>query len=408
MEYLDSCAAFQSGGGTSEASEEGTMLHDIMEGMLQQVKAGAYALTLPQISDWVTVNNELTDDQVSYLQFCCRRLDALLIRKPLKVETEINVQVTGSTGSEFNHGYLDVWMEFAGNVGVLIDFKFGWVPVPHAEINLQGKNYAAGLFQLYPNIEKIGVKFYQPKINNETGHVFHRRELPEIITRLEGVVGRAKYVQKHPAEAQRFMGPGKYCDYCKHAADCAVLANHRALFAKQFHQLPAPVPIEGLALDRPEDWALARYWVDIIETGLADFKSRAQQVAEMYNGTLSCVLPNGEKVVYEMKERNSNRVLGSATEVAEVLKDTVSFQEILGAADLAITKLEPIVKNAMVEARKLEGGPKLTKKAAWEQATSTLEAHGLLSRPDTKIRFLQLKKQQKVLPETTEQPQLNQ
>lgn len=400
MEYLDSCAAFQNRQFTSEASEEGQMLHDIMENVLQQVKLKHFTRTLPQIDNWVTTSNELTEEQIVYLRFCCKRIDSLLEKNPIAIHTELNVSVVDN-GVELNHGYLDVLFEWP-TFGVLIDFKFGYIPVPHAEINLQGKNYAAGVFQMFPTLQKIGVKFYQPKINNQTEALFHRAQLSDIIARLQGVVGRAKYVQKHPDRAQEFMAPGPYCEYCKHADSCAVLANYRALFAKQFHQLPAPAPISGLSLDRPEDWALARYWVDVIETGLEDFKKRAQEVADANGGELRCTLPNGEEVLYTMKERNSNRVLGAAPEVAEVLKDYVTLEEVMGAADLALTRLEPIVKSAMVEQRKLQGGPKLTKKAAWEQATATLEANGLLSRPDTKIRFLQLKKQQKVL--TTPEP----
>ena len=408
MEYLDNCAAFQNRQFTSEASEEGQMLHDLMEAMLQQVKAKSYLLTLPQIEDWVTVNNELTPEQVVYLRFCCKRVDEYLVRNPSNIHTELNVSVTDK-GVEFNHGYLDVLFEWP-TFGVLIDFKFGYIPVPHAEINLQGKNYAAGVFQMFPNFRKIAVKFYQPKIDNVTEAIFHQTQLPEIIGRLQGVVGRAKYVQNHPAEAQRFMAPGAYCEYCKNADTCAVLANHRALFAKQFHQLPLPSPIAGLRLDRPEDWALARYWVDVIDTGLEDFKKRAMEVAELNGGELRCVLPNGEEVVYQMKERGADRVLGSAPEVADVLKEYITEAEVLGAAKLSLGALEPIVKSAMVEAAKAAGAPKLTKKAAWELATSTLEANGLLSKPDTKIRFLQLKKQQKVLaePEQTPPQQLTQ
>ena len=69
----------------------------------------------------------------------------------------------------------------------------------------------------------------------------------------------------------------------------------------------------------------------------------------------------------------------------------MTTEEILGAAELAIGKLEPIAKNALVEAAKARG-EKLTKKAAWEQVCSTLEANSLLSRPDGKIRFLKRKK----------------
>lgn len=402
MEYLDNCAAFENRFFESEASEEGTMLHDIMDAIVKRLRLyrnqpDQYATTLEQIGDWVTVNHELTEEQVMYLRFCCKRLDAVLARNPNKILSEISIKVQNEDGTEFNHGYLDVVFFFANGAAILVDFKFGYIPVPHASINLQGMNYMVGIFQMFPEVTRVGVKFMQPKLHSVSEAVFERSKIYDYYLRLRRVVEQAKFVQSHPDQAQNFMRPGTYCDYCALAGTCAVLANHRASFASQFGNLPAPVPIAELQIHKLEDWAFARYYIDVIEKGLEDFKKRAQEVAEQNGGELRCTLPNGEEIVYEMRERNGNRSLGDTRSIAEALQEYVTFEEILGAADLALTRLEPIVKTAMVEKNKAENGPKLTKKAAWEQATATLEALGLLTKPDTKIRFLQQKKQQKTL-----------
>jgi hypothetical protein len=394
MNYLDDCAAFTSRSGTSEAAEQGTFLHDIMEKLVTNVVKGRAKTTLEQVADWVTKTHELSDEEVDYLRFCCKRSDTFLTRNPTAVHTEISVAVTAEDGVELNHGYLDVLFIFANGVGILQDYKFGWEPVRPATDNLQGFNYALGCFQKFRGLNRIGVEFIQPKLNWVTSHVFERTGMFELFQRLNGVIERAEFVKAHPEDAQRYMKPGHYCKYCDKAGGCAVLANHRALAASKYQGLPVPTSFKGLELTSPEDVALARYWVDVIETGLKEVKAKAFEMAEQNGGSIRCTLPSGEQVVYEMQERSSDRCLGSAPEVAEALKEFVSPQEILGAAELAITKLETIAKNALVEMARGRG-EKLTKKAAWEQVQSTLEAQGLLSRPDSKIRFLKLKKETK-------------
>jgi hypothetical protein len=391
MNYLDDCAGFTSRSGTSEAAEQGTFLHGLMEDMIALVNKGAHKTTLEQVAAWLTKKHELTDEEIDYLRFCCKRVDTFLARKPTAVITEISVSVTHPDGTELNRGFLDVLYVFS-NVGIVQDFKFGQVPVRPASDNLQGINYALGCFLKYRNLDRIGVEFVQPKLNWVTSKVFERRDIHALYTRLAEVIERAEFVKANPQDAQRYMKPGHYCQYCALAGGCTVLSNHRAIAATRYAGLPTPPSFKGLELTKPEDVALARYWVDIIESGLDEIKARAFEIAETNGGEIHCTLPDGTEVHYEVQERSADRVLGSAPEVAEALKEFCSPEEILGAAKLALGKLETIAKNALVEVSRARG-EKLTKKAAWEQTCSTLEAHGLLSRPDYKIRFLKQKKE---------------
>lgn len=390
LNYLDACAGYTSKEGISDAAEQGTFLHDLMEKMLQNVIQKKAKTTLEQVSGWVAKSIELTDEERDYLCFCCKRCDTFIGKNPTAIHTEISVSVKHEDGGELNHGYLDVLFIF-GDVGILQDFKFGWVPVKPASENLQGFAYVLGCFQKFRQLNRIGCEFVQPKLNWVSNQVFERKAMFDLYKRLNGVIERAEYVQTQPADAQKYLKPGDYCTYCAKAGSCAVLANYRGMAVSRIKGIPLPVSFVGTELTKPEDVALARYWVDIVETGLKEVKSRAMEIAEANGGEIRCTLPSGEEVVYAIQERNADRCLSSAPEVADALKEFVSSQEILGAAELAITKLEPIAKNALVELAKARG-EKLTKKAAWEQVQSTLEAQGLLSRPDTKIRFLKLQK----------------
>jgi hypothetical protein len=398
MNYLDECAAFIGSDTRNEASEQGTFLHDLMEKMLKQVIAGKSKTTLEQVNTWVTRTHELADDEVEYLRICCHRVDLYLSKKPSKIVTELKVKVFNPDGSEFNSGYLDVLYLFADEtVGIMQDFKFGWEPVRPPETNLQGMNYVLGCFQKFPKLQRIGVEFVQPKLSaSPEGRTFERTSAQTIYDRLTEIVARAKFVTdvvgaETEKSVQQYMKPGNYCKYCARSANCAVLANMRATAATKFAGLPQPRSFKGLELKTPEDIALARYWVELFEAGAEEIKKRAYEVAEQTGGPLTATLPNGEEITYDMAERSVDRSLGSAVEVAEALKEVITPEEVLGAAELSIGKLEKLVKQAMVEAAQA-AGEKLTKKAAWERISSTLEAMGLLSRPDKKIRYLKLRK----------------
>jgi hypothetical protein len=346
---------------------------------------------------------DLSDDEYAYLRACCVRADIYLARKPALIEAEVSVRICAENGTELNHGTLDVLYGW-GETIILQDFKFGWVPVKHARENLQGMNYALGVFQKYRDVQKVGVELIQPKLGWVSMTFYRRTQMAQLFQEIAEVIRRAELVQNNPEIAQRFMKPGTYCSYCALSGSCTALSNHRALAATKFNNLPMPSSFKGLEITDPVDMALARYWVDIIENGCKEIKQRAFEIAELNGGEISCTLPNGEEIIYAVTEKMADRTLGAPVEVFEALKEFMTLEEVMGAAELAITKLEPIAKTARVEAARL-AGEKLTKKAAWEAIQNTLEAHGVLSRPDTKIRFLKRKKQ---APKELEQTPLKQ
>jgi hypothetical protein len=395
LNYLDECAAFTSKPGTTEAAEEGTFMHDLMEKFVKLVVAKKYKTTLEQVA-LAAKEHELDDLQVSLLRFACKRVDVYLAKNPESIYVELNVRVRNYDGSEFNHGTLDLLLIFKGGIGVLIDYKFGGQPVRFAVDNLQGFNYVVGAFQNIEKLTKICCEFIQPKLNVITNFIFTRDKVTALFDRIAAVVQQSIFVQSHQEEAQKFTKVGTYCKYCELAGECSALNNSRALAVSKHEGLPLPKHFSGLKLKSPEDFALARYYVDIIEQGFESLKQRAYEVADENGGEIRCTLPNGKEVLYEVAERSADRVLGEAALVADALKEVLTEAEVLGAAKLNIGALETVSKNAMVENAKLRG-EKITKKAAWESITSILEANGLLSRPDTKVRYLRLKKQQEQL-----------
>ena len=402
--YIDQCAAFtsrDSSASDNTASEDGTFLHELMRLMLLEVVAGNYRTTGEQVFKWVVERNELTPEEIESLLYCCRRCDFYLAKSPSKIDIEISVEVRKLDGSELNHGSLDVLFHYKNNTGILLDYKFGWVPVPAAKKNLQLKNYAAGCFQKYPLLAKIGGEMIQPKLFVTSGTVFSRENLPDILNELADVITRAEHVRANPAEAQKYMKVGPYCNYCAVSGSCTKLANTRALAVTRMNDLPTPPSFKGLELSNPADIALARYWVDMMEAGVEEIKARAFAAAEANGGRIEHTLPNGEVIAYEIKERNCDRVLGNAVEIATAFKEVVTPEEILAAAKLSVGELEKIVSKAMVEVAK-HSGEKLTLKTAKEQMMDTLEALNLVTQSDKKIRYLKF-----VKPAAPSRPQIS-
>ena len=390
MGYLSKCAAFTGKEGDNDYSEEGTWLHDLMDEMVNGVVNGSSQTVLQQVEGLVK-KHELSDDQDSALRFAARKMDRFFSLKPNKVLTEIDVTVQRLNGKNLNHGFLDVLFIF-GTVGIIVDYKFGRLPVSPAPKNYQGKNYWCGVMQKFAGLSKCGVCFVQPRLEWISEAMFGRDQLPSILKELETIVDNAEQVHKDPKSAQVLMTVGSYCDWCSLSGTCSVLNNHRGMAVSKHLGIPLPPKFDGLSIARPEQLALARYWVDIIEQGLGDVKTKAYEAAEANGGEISCALPSGEVITYEIAERSKDRRLGPAGEVADALKEFVTPEEVLGAAELALGKLETIVKSARTELAKAQG-VKLTKKAAWEEVESLLSAMGLITREGGNIRYLRIKRQ---------------
>jgi polyhydroxyalkanoate synthesis regulator phasin len=429
--YIAACPGFTSTDGASEAAEQGTRLHEIMDLLIERYKTTKKPL-LDLLSEWCS-ENSIDDEERHLLVFCIRVLNEWL-PSVKEILNEIRVYIFNPDGSELNHGHLDLLFVF-GETGLLIDYKFGWLPVPPAPTNLQGRGYALGAFQKFHRLNKIAVMFIQPKLNAVSKAIYTRPQINEMYQSIRGVIDRADLVQKDPAGTTALLSPSDYCSYCalsKNGTCPAKLAQLRAV-ATVRADLPLPqelfkAPLEKI--DTPQKAALARYWVELLEQeGFLDaIKSRAKEIAQTNGGEITCELPDGQVIRYAIEERRHDRSLGDTLEVATTLKEqnVMSFEQVLCCAELSVTKLEAAGAGAIHEAETAElerqvtakqrevdalvtAGKmtrtqakaavaavrkefKTTKKSATEAFQKILENQGLLSRPEGTIPVLRRKK----------------
>lgn len=396
LNYIDpavgGCWGYLGSDETTAAAEEGTAHHELMDkeivmwvqdGMVGSFEGHLFARR--SAIRW--------PDEDDYLyRFCARAVDKFLVNHP-EIYNEIQISIKDGAGVEITWGHFDLLIVIKKKIGVLVDWKFGIVPIVPAADNRQGFAYAMGVLQKWPEIEKLGVMFVQPRLNWVSNFVITRGQMDHYVTVVKGIVEKAKATAlkfEQGATADVELNPGLACRYCTRAATCPAYVRQLAVAAPALGGLPVPAGMNIEAIDTPEKAALAVAWVDFLDSKLKELRKHALEVAERNGGSISMATPDGTVLTYDIKTRGFDRSLGETALVMDAVKEWVAPEEILAAATLSFGKFSDLVVNAMVERDE-----NLTKKAAEEALEDLLSAHGLLSRPDGKIKFLQLRKEKK-------------
>ena len=428
LPYKAECPGFTSDDtGDKDAAEKGTQLHEYMDGILKRWIADRAKDLLAHLNEFCS-GIVIDDLDRGLLVFCVRELKTFVDVPGSEAVNEIKVEIHRGDGTVLTAGHIDVLVLFPmRNTGILIDYKFGWLPVKEADTNEQGISYALGIFERYPNLRTLGVEFIQPRLGRLSRALLKSEDRMRLLDKISVVIERAVYVQKrginHP-EAKPFLKTGSQCQYCKHTVEgtcparLAVLAQHATTLDTQ-STLPA-LTIE--AIDTPEKAALVRYWIEKIEDFLEPAKKRVKEIAEAApDKRIEVKLKDGTPVVYKMQPKKFDRALGDTLAIRDALADLVTEQELLACADLSLGKLEKVTAEAILEAtngaedREIQAveerhrillastppgitktaakreiseirarykATRLTKEQAKEQFASLLTSQGLLTRPD--------------------------
>jgi hypothetical protein len=424
LPYLGYCPGFKSDEtGDKDAAEQGTRLHEYMDTIVQNWTKDSSKSMLQYLDD--LCNNVAVDtDERALLVFCVRELVDWLSRSGAEVVQEIRVEIHRPDGTLATAGHLDLLLVFANGMGLLIDYKFGWLRVKDAKDNEQGLAYALGCFEKFPNLKRIGIMFLQPRLGLKSSAVLDREKAPEALNSVLSVIERAEFVQKRgfTAETIPLLTPGSQCMYCEHSKQGTCPARLGVLVRTAQNMLPMEFPSNWSpeAITTPEQAAMARYAVERIEDFLDGIKQRAKEIAIATEGQkIACQLANGEEVVYKIEQHKYDRSLGKALDVAKALENILTLEEVLGCAELKLGALEEVTANAIYEQindsekkelaaydermriafasgqasksavekgrkaiRDKYSGQRVTKKAAKEQFAAILTTQNLLTRED--------------------------
>ena len=401
-------------GGASEAADEGTALHELMDKVASESQRSG--LPFLETLDTVLRGQAVDNEQYSWLRSCCEQVDTFLRKikfSSISFHNEIQVQVVRADGNVVNYGHLDLLLTWDnGRRGVLFDWKFGWIAVPPAAENLQGMNYALGVLQQFPSLTVVGVMFVQPKIKQVSMATFSRADMPELLERIDGVIRAAQ--SPNPV-----LRPNPYCDYCDRAGTCAALASSSHAALTRYEELPFPAEFGRVEIRTPEDAAKALYVIGRLETHFTAAKTTLRQkvleAAKANDGRMEVELPGGEKLVVEARQRNNPRTIGEPHAVAHAIRDVLTPEQVLSCCDLSVTRLETLFaetlqlkgaesKAELEQLAKDEPDPEkaqalldtakdlqVTKKGAKEILTSVLAAEGLLTSGDGKVDYLKVR-----------------
>ena len=392
LNYLDpdvgGCYGYLSDSGGSAAAEEGTFRHEIMDRVIAAWKANPHRTTL-QAELFLLRRREQWDDETEYaVAFCCARLDPYFA-KAKEVRTEQRVEVRDADGKVCTWGYFDVLVLFHNGSALLVDFKFGQIPVEPAPSNRQGMAYTLAVLQAERGVGKIAMMFLQPAAGIESTAIFTRQDLPRLVDTVPRLVHEVETFRTwlsgtFDLDYSQAMNPGDSCTYCRRARDCSAYLHKFELAARAAEglmTLPAEMNLD--AINTPEKAAVAAYWVDFLTDKLPEIKRKAHEVAVANGGTVEYRMGD-QTIRYEVRRKKCDRVLGPAAEVMLAVKDLLAPEEVLGAANVQLGALQTAMVSVLVTAA-VDRGEKLSQKAALAQADAILEAGGVLSQPDGSV-----------------------
>jgi hypothetical protein len=385
LPHYEKCYKFKSQPGTSDAAEEGTNLHEVIEGLIQAwlvERQETPTLTLNQALDMaVAAGLALDQGQVNAVRDVVLLLDR---HWPTALEMLVEERLTiyNPDGSELNYGTCDIVFLYADNAAVLIDYKFGQAAVDQANKNKQGYGYAMALFQRefegWGQPKTIKVMFIQPRINYLTEHIFTREDMHRMYY---GIVFLIKQADDPDAERT----PGDQCRYCAERGTCSALVNLAGVIAARVHQMPVPRTFDPGLINDPEEMALAYWYCKTAEPVIDAIKGAAKRMAE--EGFELRTSVGGKETTWELGSRSAPRELGASPLVYQQVKDVMDIDMYTAATDVRMGDLETIFAERVVELAKLKG-EKMTKKAAKELLNERLSAAGLVTRSETRITFL--------------------
>ena len=240
----------------------------------------------------------------------------------------------------------------------VIDYKFGWLPVADAEVNLQGMAYVAGAFAKWPHLDKATMHFLQPRLGVISTAQFTRDGVEEILVKIRGIVERVQEYDDTQDEALLHAAP-KNCLYCARKVRCPAFMSFLNLGVR-----PGLLPPMG-EMDDPEYLSKVMDAVPALEAFVREVKESAISLR---------VEDGGEIPNYKLSVRRGRPVFSDSKDTYEAVKDLLDLDEFLECVTVSLPKMHKVI-GAM--AKRGEKGK------AREVFEGTLEKSGVLTYGDS-------------------------
>ena len=354
LKFVEICPSFRNSGETSEAAEEGTMMH--------------LACETGDLSS-------CDDDQKVIVQKALDYIDIVRAEGADFVIKERKVSIDVGHGDPL-FGSIDEFIVFFGKKKAAVcDYKFGRNPIESADVNPQTLAYAIGGFQLFPFLEEIEVHFIIPRRDEILTHTFTRKDdLPKMIDRVKLIVQRAT------TEEAQYNANTEGCGWCGKRATCPALAEKLLPIANKYSDSAKDFEISLLEkldpalIDDPAIIGQMKSVAQIVESWGKAVNKKALELA----------VSKGEEIPgYNLYYRNPSTKIDDPQKAYEAVSDLLSADEFMSACTASIPSLEKELR------KKMEKGEKKLARSKIEQA---LHSKGLLPDEDDVVQTPYLRK----------------
>lgn len=336
LKYFRGCPGYAPSGGTSDAAESGTRIHEALE-------TGDFS--------------KLTDFEEYIAGLCNDAVVKILAREQFdlfdpNVKEIREIRVTVECGDESTFGTCDR-LFIKGTKGIAMDYKTGVGKIDDAEDNMQAKAYAVGIFQAYPQIKTLDFWFIVPRRDELSVAEFTRDHLPEFQQEIANIIRKARKAKKCFGDNtisidQLRPDPQEWCRFCANAYRCPAISAAALKIAKRYVENTVEVPdeVHGHAMDDPEVISKLLKLAPVVEKCIAGWKNRARQMA--FEEGLD--IPG-----YVRVERNGSRKITNASVAWDHVKDFMTMDQFFSAVgDISASKFEEIVSSTAERGKKKE------------------------------------------------------
>lgn len=207
-------------------------------------------------------------------------MKCLLVEQQLRAEYPNAVMINEmKLQSSLNNGTGDlVLIDLNQRIGIIRDWKFGVVPVPPPEYNIQILDYGYNLFAMVPEIDRINLGIVQPAVMDTFPDVWiDRSSIPSIKKRFDLIVAEAENPDSEPR-------PNDNCQYCANKKTCKPWLDAAALTMEENEGLTFPKTWNIMIDVSKEEVAQRAAMIGVFEGLIKQMKEvnneRAKQLAE--------------------------------------------------------------------------------------------------------------------------------
>lgn len=246
LKHIHHCPGWVSRGGTSEAAEMGTRIHEAVE-----IRNPSALHDEKELQIYHALIQDL-DQQLESLAAITGITPT--IHQEIRLEMKLN-------GCE-TFGTADI-VAIAGDCALLHDHKTGVGRVDSPPENWQSLAYAVGVFQQFPQVHTIIASFSLPQRNELLEGNYYRGDLDRYVQMLSDTINAAAKVRPQwtdtSAPSFEDLSISNSCQYCLHRDRCPALGHTAQEIADRYRpDLLPPGPIDSSNVDDPE--VLARLY----------------------------------------------------------------------------------------------------------------------------------------------------